>query len=107
MGQQEVLDYLIRIRLTGNNDFITISDISKGVGSNQGDIRRHVNRLYLNRVLELRHEGWWKRKFRVRSCFLNDDKSNPKSVKKSQSFPLLPRNCNNNNTRKSRSVGGD
>lgn len=83
MGQEEVLTWLRNQRLGGVDDYFTISMIEKGVGVNQGDVRSHVNRLYIRKLLDIKHEGWWKRKFRIKSSIINDDKTNINAIKNS------------------------
>lgn len=70
MGQQEIIDWLKKARLSGDERYFAVREIEAAMkqspGGNGGDVWRHVNKLYAWGYLEVDHERSFRRKFRVR-----------------------------------------
>lgn len=76
MGQEEIKEVLIKERKCSNDDYLTVRDIHKAL-SNMGTIIRietlykNVNKLHKYGTLESESEGDWRRRYRIKSKYLN------------------------------------
>lgn len=80
MGQNEVLNWLIMQRIKDEEEYFTIKEIWKGLGSdraNEKSTARSINRLYAWGYLEISlgwnaRSGHFERKFRVMKKYLKN-----------------------------------
>jgi len=74
MGQQEVLEWLIRQRLSGEIKFFSVNEIIEGLGRNcprPSSVRATINKLVDYGYIQSAHNIEWQKRYRVKSKYAN------------------------------------
>lgn len=85
MGQHEIMLYLYKERISGNEDYFTVSEISKAMKecADNRSVRKQIKKLWAYDYLEVQTEQkWgffsngevWKRRFRLREKYFSTAK---------------------------------
>ena len=74
MGQSEVLEWFILKRVCGLDGWWTFRDVQNGMDIPYDVARRNVQRLYLFGYLDVKHKDGWRRYYRVKEKYIDNDK---------------------------------
>lgn len=72
MGQREVIWFLKELRLSGDNGYYNIAEISRMMGVPDHKISKQVRRLVQYGFLEVLAIDFWKRKYRIKRKYMYD-----------------------------------
>lgn len=72
MGQNEILDFLITLRYSGDHEYYSPKQIAESMRINPTVARRQINRLYAFGYLDIKNINWWNRFYRVKNSYCRD-----------------------------------
>ena len=73
IGQQEIYEYFKKQFLAGHTEFLSMRKVSRDLNLDYSNTCKKIVKLYMWGYLEVKVKDRWKREYRIKEEFINDD----------------------------------